>query len=249
MSQNTVTLAIEGEISLTTFATVMQRFTSFVQTLSGEIGKDVPIAWTIDDLQPGSALVTIRGDASRPELVERVVRAYATISVALGEGQPIPYPETITQGVYALTQIIQGPITALRFLTDASDVLVTSPRGPRLEGTLKAYALGALEGTIYTLSRRRRLECTLYDALLDQPVHCYLRPDQEEDARQAWGKRVRVSGRIGRDALRGHAVEIRDIDAIQLLPDTPAEAYTQARGILQFAEPPEVLIRKLRDAE
>ena len=62
--------------------------------------------------------MSIAGEAMQPELVERITRAYASVGTALAFGEPIPYSAKVNRCALALSQIINGEITALEFTTD-----------------------------------------------------------------------------------------------------------------------------------
>ena len=78
--------------------------------------------------------------------------------------------------------------------------MLTTPVPDEEERKLRTRALGSIEGIVHTLQRREGLVFALYDSLLDRRVLCYLQPEQEEKMREIWGKRVRVTGSISRDA-------------------------------------------------
>jgi len=81
-------------------------------------------------------------------------------------------------------------------------------------------------------------------------MDCYFTREYDDKIRAAWDRRVIVSGRIGRDSLDGHPIEIRDIQDIQLVQELEPFDYTKAFGILDLGEDsPESLVRKLRDAD
>src|SRR6266536_3602452 len=95
MADNTLTLAMFGEVPLQEFAETMRHFTGLVTALSSEIGRGISVEWVIQDLQGGSATATIAGQSEREDLVERVVEAYYRVGEALERGRPIPYSDTV----------------------------------------------------------------------------------------------------------------------------------------------------------
>jgi hypothetical protein len=113
------------------------------------------------------------------------------------------------------------------------------------------YAHGQVKGTVQTLTSRGGLRFTLYDAIFDKPISCYLDEGQEHIMRGAWGKKVVVSGSIGREPEQKRPVVVRHILKIDVLDDTPPGDYRHARGALLYEEgneKPEVIIRGIRDA-
>ena len=254
MARDTFTFTVEGGIELADFTGSLQLLTNFVQALSAEIAKGTTIRWRIEDLKRGSAIAVLRGEVETSETSdapERIIRGIGIVTTSLVTGDPIPYSAPVQEAAIALTRAIQGSITALHLQTDESDVTITTPILEEDERGLKTHALGTIDGIVQTLQRREGYIFTLYDSLLDRPIRCYLHPEQENLMREAWGKRVRVTGRIGRDALTGRAIDIRDIWDVQILSEVPSGSYKKALGILASDDPtlPEVLVRKLRDAE
>jgi hypothetical protein len=248
MAHNTLTLTMEGSITLDIFNKTVGRFLALIKALSEEIGSGASITWRIADLHAGSASTTIAGEAMQPELVERIVRAYASVGTALALGEPIPYSAKVNRCAFALSQVINGEVTALQFITDLGSVLVPHAVGIASRGK-KLQAWGTVDGTVETLTSHRQLEFILYDAHFDHPVHCIVRHEQEAIMLQMWRKFVRVSGLVVRDAQSGHPLEIREIGEIRELQISAPDSYHKAAGILDLGgEAPEVLIRRLRDA-
>ena len=254
MARDTFIFTVEGSLELSDFTGSLQLLTYFVQALSAEIATGTTIRWHIEDLKRGSATAVLRGEveaSDTSDAAERVVRGIGIIAASLVTGEHIPYSVPVQEAAIALTQAIQKSVTALHLQTDEGEVVLTTPISESDEQGLKTHALGTLEGIVQTLQRRDGYVFTLYDSLLDRPIRCYLHPEQENLMREAWGKRVRVTGRIRRDAFTGRAIDIRDIWEVKPLPDVAPGSYKEALGILERDDPtlPEVLVRRLRDAE
>lgn len=260
MANDTITLMLEGEVPLRSFAEAIRAFSQLIIALTEEEGGD--IEWTIEDLQPGSALATIRGKSQRPERVERVVRNYAHVGKTLQQNQPLHRPPSIARAAYALGRIIGGQIISVRFETAEEEAVLSSrpvrkrglPAGDDvialpLDAVESAGSLGAVEGEVQTLSKRHGLRFTLYDSLNDRAVSCYLQPGQEEKMREVWGKRAIIEGWVSRNPSDGHPVAVRRVT--EVIPLTEKGDYTQARGVLSFRETsllPEERLRRWRDA-
>ena len=73
MAADTLTLELNGDISLAQFAEAMKRFQALVADLSKDIGKDATISWRVDDLNKGSAIATVQGYGAAGDVIERVV--------------------------------------------------------------------------------------------------------------------------------------------------------------------------------
>ena len=248
MAHDTLTIALEGDVSLEVFATTMQRFLELVTALCDYMDRDTPVLWRIDDLQAGSAEATIRGFSANSELLDKISIAFVNIGEHLHQQDTIPYPENIARPAMALTHVLTDSLPVLRFEAAGQEVSIRA-RSIAPEASRRRYAWGEVKGTIETLQRRRH-QFTLYDTLFDKPVRCRLHPDQQDRMREFWGKKVVVVGRVGRDPMTGYPVEVRDIRDIRLVPTYNAEDYQRAIGAFDLgSEPAEVLVRRLRDAE
>jgi hypothetical protein len=251
MGDNTITIALEGDVELKNFTTVMLRFQNLIDLLSREVAGDQAIVWTLDDLQYGSAIATIAGIADDEEPVLRVIDAYARVGQALERHAPIPYSPAVAAEASHITRVIGGNIIAIRFETAKNDYSIYSPSKTEPSSTpSKRIALGVVKGRVQSISNRHKLRFTLYDALFDKPVSCYLEPDQEDLMREIWGNMVLVSGRVTREPDFGRATAVRDITSIEPVRESEPGDYKRARGALSWSpgdEPAEAFIRRLRD--
>lgn len=248
MARNTLGLTMEGSITFPSFNKANGLFWALIKALSSEIGDGVPITWRLADLQKGSALMAITAETPQPEVAERIVRAYASVGTALALEEPIPYSSKVNRCALALSQVIDGEVTALHFTTDLGSVVVPRPVGSGARGK-RVQAWGTVDGTVETITSHRRLAFILYEVHFGYGVHCIVRQDQEAEMLVLWRKFVRVSGLIMRDAQLGHPLEIRQISDIRALQVSAPESYQKTAGILDLkGEAPEVLIRRLRDA-
>ena len=126
-----------------------------------------------------------------------------------------------------------GSMEYLRFQTPEADYTIygngTIPNQPTT-----VAALGAVTGRVQTLSSRGGLRFNLYDALLDKLVACYLAPGKEETMREAWGRRVTVSGQVSREVSTGRPVAVRQIMGVEILEDAEPWSYEKARGAVPW---------------
>lgn len=249
MANDSVTIAVTGELSLDEFAKVVQDFRALVDTLSSEVGGQTPVEWMIDYLEGGSATMTTVGQSTDPEVVERVVRAYSSVGRSLAEGRPIPYSDRVQKVARSLTEVLDGRVTEIRFETPEDEVSVVSPAA-RPEVIAMTHAYGVVEGRVQTLTSRGRLRFILYDSLYGRAVSCYLRRGQEDLMRDAWERRAVVAGWVSRDG-EGRPVSVSQVTKVSLLDEVPRGSYRQARGVVPLRpdDPsPEDMIRAARDA-
>lgn len=252
MPADTLTFEMSGDVSLTQFTTTMKRFQALIAELSKTMSEGGKVDWRVEDLNSGSAIATIQGFCEQPENTERIIRAYGDIGVALSQGLPLPYSDRVKRRATELAQSVGGTITALRFETPFVDAIVGRQSDVQIAIPSITYAYGAIKGRVETLTSRRGLRFTLYDAIFDRPVSCYLSDGQEDNMRGAWERRVIVSGLIGREPASKRPIVVRDIRSIEILIDSEPGGYRDARGVLGSpadSARSEVIIRSMRDAD
>ena len=257
MSDDVVTLALEGDVSLADFARATQAFDHLLRSLTRTVTPHSDLEWFVEHLDSGSAVMTARPEGTDLRQAESVSEAYRAVGRSLSEHEPIPYPPEVVESARQITNLINGRIPSVRFETARDTYVIDMPllQGPTLsivERERTITARGAVEGVVQTLSNRKGLRFTLYDVLFDKAVSCYLRQGQESLMRDVWGKRAIVEGTVTRDPNSGRPLAIRGITDVQLVRDRERGAYRRARGVAP-AHPgdqsPEELIRQLRDAE
>ena len=255
MAQDNLTLVLDGEVTLDEFATAVKGLKDLVNALSREAAKKERIKWVVADLESGSAFATIAGRSDAPQSVEAVVHAYEAVGVALQRHTQVPYSRKVreyAENIYSVLERPERSVTSLRFETPLSEVLVTPENVEQPTQAALISAFGALEGRVQTLTNRGGLRFTLYDALYDKPISCYLTPGLEDAMRSVWGRRAVVEGWISRDPETGRPLSIRQIVHIEPLPEVSTGAFRAARGLVSFTSKQlksEDLLRQVRDAE
>ncbi len=253
MPNDTVTIELQGAVTLARFRDAVDRFTDLVEGLAGELNAS-GLRWELDDLQVGSATATARGvpanGASHADL-DRVVRSYLEVGEALASRTTVPFAAQVRKSASELCALIGDGVTAVRFETAEADALVregSTSHGPPDAEPVAAY--GAVIGRVQALTSRGRLRFTLYDTLSDRAVSCYLAEGSEDQAREIWDKLAQVEGWISRDPDSGRPLSVRGITTVELLDEADVQGYRRARGALPRGTAPraEERIRRLRDA-
>ena len=244
MVGNTVTFALGGQVKIRELAegiSVLQRFiTALTHTAD--------VAWVVEDLNPGSAVTTLRGIADDPTKVERVVNDYGDIGGLLERQENLRYGRRIIQAAEAIRNLAQT-VEYVRLETADDDYTIYG--NGRVEKQKVTKSVGAISGRVQTLSNRGGLRFNLYDVVHDRAIGCYLLQGQEELMREAWGRRARVSGSISREMPDRRPVAIRQILDVEILEDIAPGSYRLARGAVPWnvaGKLPEEIIRQLRDA-
>ena len=248
MSKTTLTFELGGQVELKDLEKGITLFTRLVSNLTLRSG----VTWIVEDLQPGSATVTLRGEADDPPKVERVIDDYEKIGSALSRHEPPRHANTRVVQAAGAIAAFAGSQEYVRLGTPDHDYVIYGKGIPDDDiPTSPLISIGAITGRVQTLSNRAGLRFNLYDTVHDRAVTCYLGPDQEATMRKVWGNRATVVGKISRDPLTGKPISIRDIRQVKLLDDVAPGTYRQAGGAVPW-EPgdmmPEEAIRLLRDA-
>lgn len=257
MAKDTATLVLDGNVGLVPYRDVVANYTALLVALAVEIAKQSKVEWDLEEVsggqdeEAGEALITARGAAQHVEDVERIVTAFGAVGTALERREPVPYSPAAQKAALGIRSVLNGRIRAVRFQTADTDATVYSDDIPRPATSPPLKAYGAVRGRIQTLSNRQGLRFTLYDVLYDRAVSCYLREDQEEIVRGAWGQRAIVGGWVSRDALTGRPIAIREVTHVETLPETAPGDYRRAIGAAPVAPgeaSAEAVVRWLRDA-
>lgn len=250
MAKDTITLILNGQVTIRHFASAISNLEVLVQALSTELGVAEQIEWIIHDLQISSAMVTTRGESDVIEKAERVVEAYTSVGRALQSGTRPNFSEQVIKAASAITNILDKQVTSIRFETADSDITI-SDRADIMIASVIVKSYGAVEGRVQTLTNRRGLRFNLYDTLHDRSVSCYLQEGKEELIREVWGKRAIIEGEITREQVSGRPIAIRQIKRIRILSELEKGSYLEARGVAprKYGAPmPEEVIRRLRNA-
>lgn len=251
MADETLTIALNGDVPIAQFATVMQHWAAMVAQLTQYINPGARAEWIIEDLQPGSATTTIRGEAEDAGVLPPVRQAIVAIGRDLEAHREPAYPPEIRRHARIIREQIGAKITSIRFETPEEDVTIRPQQGVDVVvQPVQFVAFGAISGRIQTVSSRRRLGFTLYDSLFDHAVNCYLRVEQQHMVADKWDKRVVVEGIVSRDPDSGRPVAIRNIANIVALREDEHGDYRDAAGLFPL-KPGEVsgtvTLRSLRD--
>jgi hypothetical protein len=259
-TEDTLTLALQGDVSLDDLARALTGFRDLVHSLTSEVDATTSVRWLVEDLEVGSAIATARGEVSREEdrgKVVEVIRRYERVGRALELGEAIPGSEPSKRSAREILRVIEGGrVRAVRFETASEDHEISAAvLRPEREGVGRAKGLqpvvGAVRGRVQSISNRGGLRFTLYDLIEDRAVSCYLGPGMEESMRDAWGRVAIVEGMVRRDAATGRPAVVRSVSRVELVSEGRPKGYRDAIGSAP-QEPgemlPEEAVRKTRDA-
>lgn len=259
MAKDTVTLVLNGEVTLEAYSKVMGGFVNIMKALGGEVARDTKIDWIVSELAAANSAVTAaRGEVEEGEdesAVIQVVDAFEQVGLALQYGRRPPF-ESVRMYTPDILGVMNGRITSVGFQTDDVDAEVTGDtqqdaedaNGPTKIEPPRA-SLGTVRGRVETMTQRHGHRFTLYELHNDRAVSCHYDPNMEKRIVSAYGKIVVVEGWIRRNPLTGQATSVREIKDIVEYPTIDRTAYRQARGAAPSAGgmSPEAAVRKVRD--
>ena len=158
MANDTLTLSLQGTVSLEAFSRAISLFQDLISALSEEVDGYAQIKWDIVGLESGSATAVIRGISDHIQDVEKVAEAYQVVSSSLKDNRPIPYSERVAIPARALTRVIDSRIISVEFRTDVFKATVSIPieKVEVITGD-QMYTLGVISGTVQTLAMRSGL--------------------------------------------------------------------------------------------
>ena len=247
MAKTTVTFELGGRVEI---EQLQQGIALFHRLITGLTPRGAGVVWVVEDLQPGSASATLRGEAADLAAIERIVEGYEYFGAALSRNEETALHNGSLKKTAAGIRKLAASVEYVRFETPDSDYTIHCNEGSPSQPT-PAVAIGAVTGRVQTLSSRAGLRFNLYDAVHDKAVGCYLAPGQEELMREAWGRRARVSGSVSREAKTGRPIAVRQILDVEILEDADPGSYRSARGAVPWKpghELPEQVVSRLRDA-
>lgn len=255
MHDTTLEFALEGEVTLEQFSGAVSHFYELLRQLAQAVAPDTPVQWDLEDLQYGSAVVAVSGRADSKEPILRIVSGFEDVGLALQRHEPIAFPPRVSREAIALINLIGDgdSIRSVRLATARTEVIIYGVFDAQKIGSAKPLvSFGTVKGRVQSISSRRSLRFTIYDAVFDKSVSCYIQEDQRDILTDIWDKVVFVSGRVTRQPDSGQPVSIREITSIDFVPTVEPGNYRKARGILAGHLEPEraeITIRRLRDAE
>jgi len=251
---DTVTLSLQGTVSLPEFSAALAHFDALITALSAESDAST-VVWQIEALEYSSATTTARAvptNGTQPDQIDRVVRAFLEVGQALEEGHTVPFSNAVRKEAQALAGVLKGSaIDAIRFETAENDAIIReAPATPETPSTAQSASYGAVTGRVQTLMSRSELRFALYDHIHDRAVSCYLAEGGESMMREVWGRIATVEGWVTRDPKTGRPLTVRRVTNVTPLPEVEIDAYKAARGAVPRNDDdplPEVLTREIRD--
>lgn len=247
MTKNTLTFELGGRVEIRDLESGIIAFRRLISALTP---RNAQVAWVVEDLQPGSTIATLRGEADDLSVVEQIVEDYEKVGNVLSRHEELTFYGKHARDAADAIVKLTGTVDYVRFETSDDDYLIYGNDRIFANAT-PSVSIGAVTGRIQTLSNRSGLRFNLYDTVHDKAVACYLSSGQESLMREAWDKWAIVSGRVSRDVSTGMPIAIRQIIGVEILEEVPRGTYRRAKGAVPWQpgyKKPEEVVRQMRDA-
>lgn len=247
--------AVKRTIPLASFLTVAQNTMGILQGLDAAISgvRGGAVVWEIGAVSMRSPIVLqVVGDSARtPEVVPEVIGACVEGMNCIEEGTGIPplFDDAMVGNAKAIAGVAADDVADVtlsagslvakptkRLIANAEDLMRTS------------QSITSFEGTLETLSIHGGYQFNIYDALSGRRIECHFTGALLEDAKQAFGRRVKVYG-VGRFDHAGAPLSMR-VDEMRVQRDQselPQFKDLEGIDITRGVDPTEY-VRRLRDA-
>lgn len=214
------------------------------------------LSWRIIDLRLGSATATFSAESMVEDLDvgPAVAKAYIQGLEQIGQFPVIPnyFSEDTLEKAKALVGVLDGevskitvtvpgfrPVTVTQHIAANVDALI----GPQHE------ALGALEGTLETLSVHGRPYFNIYETLTNRKVVCHFPESMVDEAHRAFRKRVAAYGKVKYTRTgRPLSIAVEQLRVLREKQDLPQAKDLEGIDLTGGVDATEH-IRRLRDAQ
>jgi hypothetical protein len=210
-----------------------------------------PVRWIVQRLSLNSPLdCALQAPVDAEQLATRVVRHYLDGVRDLAEPSgavPAFFTETALRKVKRLAECIQ--LYPIRFVTGDAEVSVsrsTSDAVDRLLGTARVQ-VSTVEGRLERISIHKRNVTTLWDPVTMQAIECRFAEDRMAAVKQAFGRRVQISGPVRYNALgQPQSVQLEHLRIMRDQNELPQARDLEGISITGGMDPTEYL-RRTRD--
>ena len=249
-SEDTIALAIKGEIDLDTFWAAVDRLRRLAKSLASDLVPDSKVVWNLADLEYGSAVVSLRPVSATTVPTRRLILAYRDIGEAIAADRPLRYSESVRSAAQSLTEVCdRRGVEAVQFVSHGRKTRVKKLRDHTASKVKPFVSIGEVTGVVESVSRREELSLSLVDDVYKSRVTVHLTQEQAGLARQVWDKHVTVTGAITESPGTGRPTDVRRITSIEPVRTYEPDAWRAARGVFPWkpGDPPaEEQIREIR---
>jgi hypothetical protein len=239
----TVTLALEGDsIPLEKFKQAVTSFLDLVESVSQEAtGRGQKIKWDVS-VKSGSALVSVTPQDSieTRAAVKEVLNAIPDGISALCRGITQPPRLFNASAIRAMKRLAsvhelsENGLTEIRVLVKRKTKRITNKVAATVEAIIgTSYeAYGSVEGKLQALWDHGGFRFSVFDALFDRKIDCFVGDEMVEPAIKGFRHRVRVSGTVQYNK-EGLPISINVTDIQTFRPNNELPSAADVRGIFK----------------
>lgn len=231
MARKTLSLELDGEVSLADLAVAVAALQALADELSARIAPSAAIRWIVKDLEAGSARAEAVGVLDDPNVDDSIVDAIITEleENARASEAHLPVDPAIQEQFELLTGMINGHVTAVRIGGEERFALrPTDAPAPMSALTARVRDLGEVTGRVQAMHAHSGNWFSLYDLLHGRRVKVTVPAELVPEMDLWWRQLVTVSGIVTRDA-DGHPVSVAELRRVEV--HEPPGAGTWRRAI------------------
>lgn len=237
MANDTLMLALNGDVTLQDFSKAMYRFKEIIIGLQEDVAPTSKIEWYVDELKAGSATAIIKGvpkTSKDIQAIKNIGSAYVDIGRRIVHGETLDNSDIVVNAITNLRELVNGRISSIIIQAAGKKYTIKQHTifTPR-----KTYwdteTFGCVRGRVQSISERQYPHFTLYDYNDDHAILCSLPEGQKEKMRGIWGKLAYVEGTISRDENSDLVTSISNISNIEIIKEKKPKAWRQALGCLK----------------
>ena len=199
-------------------------------------GRRRAIPWSVK-IEPGSnVLVAIAGQPISPEIKPKAVSTALKrgLKVIKDGARPENFSDRTLERIKSLADLSEERGLNISIVAEKSKQQISSKIRENVSYILRhAYSeVGTIEGRLQILAKRQYLEIEVRDEVSDRLIHCIITPNQLEDAKDAFDRRVSISGLIHyRADGTPISIEVKNIFRFPFPRELPS--HNNIRGIFR----------------
>lgn len=234
MARKTLSLELEGEVSLPDLAAAITALQGIADALGNRVAPGTRIRWVVQDLEAGSARAEAVGvfedaDADNDDAIfDQIISELERNARASESLQPVD--PALQSQFDQLTAMVNGHVTGVRIGGDERYELKSPDPGelPRLVVLADRVSdLGEVTGRVEAMNAHRGNWFALYEPVHGKRVRVNVPAHMVEEMDDAWLRLVTVAGTVTRDAY-GHPISVRDLMRITVHDDPEPGAWRRA---------------------
>ena len=258
-----ITVSVEGQtpdLLAQPFLDAMGRSLEILRHLHASIAmrRRPTLRWAISHMHIGSpAVMTLKAlpPTTGKDVSQDVANRYVDGLDLLARGERLPdfFSEDALNATKRLADLTRGNERVIIVSTALRSVQVSQRISVNVDEMVnRSYVSnGSVEGVMEMVTLHENTYFRIYDAIQGWGVPCYFRRESIDDVRNAFGKRVSITGRLRSDRLgKPEDMQVSDIRILGLEPlPTPSEVRGIATGMPGGLKAEEYLRRVRRDDE